>query len=70
MNFFLTFADSIKIGPFDIGTISTIKKGLFHSEIENFMWSGYPKLTTLPPGLVRDNVVEPRSKSKIKIINN
>ncbi len=23
------------------------------------MWNGYPKLTTLPPGLVRDNVVEP-----------
>lgn len=58
MNFFLAFSDSIKIGPFDIGTISTIKKGLFHSVIENFVWNGYPKLTTLPPGLVRDNVVE------------
>jgi hypothetical protein len=23
------------------------------------MWNGYQKLTTLPPGLVRDNVVEP-----------
>jgi len=59
MNFFLAFPDAIKIGPFDIGTISTIKKGLFHSEIEEYMWNGYQKLTTLPPGLVRDNVVEP-----------
>lgn len=59
MRFFLTFPESIRIGPFDIGTISTIKKGRFHSKIESFMWNGYPKLTTLPPGLVRDNVAEP-----------
>ncbi len=59
MRFFLTFPESIQIGPFDIGTISTIKKGRFHSKIESFMWSGYPKLTTLPPGLIRDNVAEP-----------
>jgi len=64
MNFLLAFSDSIKIGPFDIGTISTIKKGLFHSEIENFMWNGYPKLTTLPPGLVLDNVVEPLDQNQ------
>jgi len=59
MRFFLTFPESIRIGPFDIGTISTIKKGLFRSEVESFMWNGYQKLTTLPPGLVRDNVAEP-----------
>jgi hypothetical protein len=45
--------------PFDIGTITTIRKGLFNSKVESFMWNGYQKLTTLPPGLVRDNVVEP-----------
>ena len=59
MKLFLAFSDSISIGPFDIGTLTTIKKGLFRSEVESFMWNGYPKLTTLPPGLVRDNVVEP-----------
>lgn len=59
MRFFLAFPESINLGPFDIGTITTIKKGLFHSEVESFMWNGYPKLTTLPPGLIRDNVVEP-----------
>ena len=59
MRFFLVFPESIRIGPFDMGTISTIKKGLFHSEDESFMWNGYQKLTTLPPGLVRDNVAEP-----------
>ena len=64
MRFFLTFSESIHIGPFDIGTISTIKKGRFHSKIESFMWNGYPKLTTLPPGLVRDNVAEPLYQDK------
>ncbi len=64
MRFFLAFPDSIRIGPFDIGTLTTIKKGLFHSEVESFMWNGYPKLTTLPPGLVRDNVVEPLSSDQ------
>ncbi len=59
MRFFLTFPESIRIGPFDIGTITTIKKGLFNSKVESFVWNGYQKLTTLPPGLVRDNVVEP-----------
>jgi len=59
MRFFLAFPESIRIGPFDIGTITTIKKGLFHSKVESFMWNGYQKLTTLPPGLVRDNVAEP-----------
>ena len=64
LRFFLAFPDSVKIGPFDIGTITTIKKSLFHTEVENFMWNGYQKLTTLPPGLVRDNVVEPLMKTK------
>lgn len=64
MKLFLAFSDSIRIGPFDIGTLTTIKKGLFHSEVESFMWNGYPKLTTLPPGLIRDNVVEPLSSDQ------
>lgn len=59
MRFFLAFSEPINLGPFDIGTITTVKKGLFHSEVESFMWNGYQKLTTLPPGLIRDNVVDP-----------
>ncbi|QLH06321.1 hypothetical protein [Nitrosopumilus ureiphilus] len=58
MRFFLAFPEPINLGPFNIGTITTVKKGLFHSEVESFMWNGYQKLTTLPPGLIRDNVVE------------
>jgi hypothetical protein len=58
MRFFLSFPESIKLGPFDMGTIATIKRGLLHSEVENFVWNGYQKLTTLPPGLVRDNVAD------------
>ena len=56
MRFFLLFPESIKLGPFDMGTLTTIKKGLLRSKVKNFAWNGYQKLTTLPPGLVRDNV--------------
>lgn len=56
--FFLIFPESMVLGPLDMGTITTIKKGLFHSEVEDFVWNGYQKLTTLPPGLVRDNVAD------------
>ena len=65
MRFFISFPESIKLGPFDMGTLTTIKKGLFHSEVENFIWNGYPKLTTLPPGLVRDNVSDALYSDKI-----
>ena len=58
MRFFMSFPESIKLGPFDIGTLTTIRKGLLHSEVENFVWNGYQKLTTLPPGLIRDNVAD------------
>ena len=65
MRFFLVFPEPISLGPFDIGTITTVKKGLFHSVVESFMWNGYPKLTTLPPGLIRDNVVEPLEQDQM-----
>ena len=58
IRFFLTFPVEIHLGPLDLGTITTIKKGLFRSEVEDVLWNGYEKLTTLPPGLIRDNVVE------------
>jgi hypothetical protein len=35
MRFFLIFPEPIHIGPFDIATITTIKKGLFNSKQEN-----------------------------------
>lgn len=56
--FYLSFDDIVKIGPLNFGTVSTIRKGLFHSRVEDFFWNGYVKLTTLPPGLVRDDVSE------------
>lgn len=58
IRFFLSFPESIKLGPFDMGTLTTVRKGMFHSKVESFLWSGYQKLTTLPPGLVRDNVAD------------
>lgn len=58
IRYFLTLPESIQLGPFNMGTITTIKKGLFHSKVESFVWSGFQKLTTLPPGLVRDNVAD------------
>jgi len=65
MRFFLSFPESIKLGPFDMGTLTTIKKGLLHSEVESFVWNGYQKLTTFPPGLVRDNVADALYSDKI-----
>lgn len=58
LRFFLSFPESIKLGPFDMGTVTTVKKGVFHSKVDSFLWSGYQKLTTLPPGLIRDNVAD------------
>ena len=58
MRFFLSFPESIKLGPFNMGTLTTIRKGLLRSEVESFVWNGYQKLTTLPPGLIRDNVAD------------
>ena len=55
---FLSFPDPIVLGPLNIGTITTIKKGLFHSRVESFLWNGYQRLTTLPPGLIRDDIGE------------
>lgn len=56
VRFFLSFPAFMEIGPFNMGTITTIKKKFFQSEVEDFIWSGYVKLTTLPPGLIRDDV--------------
>ena len=64
IRFFLAFPMEIHIGPLDIGTITTIKKGFFHSEVENFDWNGYQKLTTLPPGLIKDNVAEALDRNR------
>ena len=56
LRIFLTFPEPIVLGPLDLGTITTIKKKLFSSEVESFIWNGYQRLTTLPPGLIRDSV--------------
>jgi len=56
IRFLLSFPSFVEIGPFDMGTITTIKKKFFQSEVEDFIWSGYVKLTTLPPGMIRDDV--------------
>jgi len=64
MRFFLSFPESINLGPFDMGTLTTIKKRLLHSEVESFVWNGYQKLTTLPPGLVIDNVADALDSDK------
>ena len=64
IRFFLSFPESYELGPLNIGTISTVKKGLLHSVVESFLWNGYQKLTTLPPGLIRDNVVDQLSEDQ------
>lgn len=65
LRFFLSFPENLKIGPLNMGTLTTIKKGLFKSKVEKYDWNGYQKLTTLPPGLVLDNVTEFLDKNQI-----
>ena len=57
IRFFLSFPPTINLGPLNLGTISKVLKGKFHSKIEDFVWNGFGKLTTLPPGLVHDDVI-------------
>lgn len=67
IRFFISFSPKIKLGPLNIGTIAKVLKGRLHSKIEDFVWNGFGKLTTLPPGLVRDDVISVlNSDSKLK----
>lgn len=58
VRYFLSFPNDIQIGPLDIGTITTIKHERLRNKVEEYFWHGYGKLTTLPPGILRDNLVE------------
>ena len=66
LRFFLSFPTNLNIGPLKMGTITTIKKGLFKSEVEDYEWSGYQKLTTLPPGILLDNVADALDNNELK----
>lgn len=67
IRFFLTFPSTISLGPLNIGTLTKILKGRFHSKVEDYVWSGYGKLTTLPPGTVHDDVISVlNSDSKLR----
>lgn len=57
LRFFLSFPKEVKIGPLKIGTLTKILKGRFRSKVEDFIWDGYGKLTTLPPGMISDDVI-------------
>lgn len=57
LRFFLSFPPETTLGPLNIGTLTKILKGKFHSKVEDFIWSGYGKLTTLPPGMIADDVI-------------
>ena len=57
MRYFISFPSQIRIGPLNIGTLTKILKGRLHSKVEDFMWDGYGKLTTLPPGLIQDDII-------------
>ncbi|HXG13796.1 MAG TPA: hypothetical protein VNK25_01535 [Candidatus Nitrosotenuis sp.] len=57
LRFFLSFPSEYKLGPLNFGTLTKILKGRFHSKVEDYIWSGYGKLTTLPPGMIQDDVI-------------
>ncbi len=56
IRYFLSFPE-LSVGPLNIGTLTKILKGKLKSKVEDFIWDGYGKLTTLPPGLIQDDVV-------------
>jgi hypothetical protein len=57
IRFFLSFPSEVNIGPLNIGTLTKILKGRFHSKVEDYIWEGYGKLTTLPPGMIQDDMM-------------
>jgi hypothetical protein len=64
MRFFLSFPPEVNVGPLNIGTLTKILKGRFHSKVEDYIWDGYGKLTTLPPGMIPDDVIATLSSDK------
>ncbi|HWP78813.1 MAG TPA: hypothetical protein VNL34_04095 [Candidatus Nitrosotenuis sp.] len=57
LRLFLSFPSEYTLGPLNFGTLTKILKGRFHSKVEDYIWSGYGKLTTLPPGMIQDDVI-------------
>lgn len=57
LRYFISFPSDTTIGPLNIGTLTKILKGRFNSKVEDFIWDGYGKLTTLPPGLIQDDII-------------
>lgn len=64
IRFFLTLPASISLGPLNLGTLTKILKGRFHSKVGDYIWSGFGKLTTLPPGTVYDDVTSVLNSDK------
>ncbi|MBM3905792.1 MAG: hypothetical protein FJ354_03800 [Thaumarchaeota archaeon] len=64
LRLFLSFPSEYDLGPLNFGTLTKILKGRFHSKVEDFIWSGYGKLTTLPPGLIADDVIAVLNEDK------
>ena len=57
LRFFISFPSEVSLGPLNIGTLTKILKGRLHSKVDDFIWDGYGKLTTLPPGMIPDDVI-------------
>lgn len=57
LRFFISLPSEYTLGPLNFGTLTKILKGRMHSKVEDYIWSGYGKLTTLPPGMVQDDVI-------------
>lgn len=64
MRFFISLPSEYTIGPLNFGTLTKILKGRLHSKVEDFIWSGYGKLTTLPPGMIQDDVIAVLNEDK------
>jgi hypothetical protein len=57
LRFFISLPSEYNLGPLNFGTLTKILKGRFHSKVDDFVWNGYGRLTTLPPGMIQDDVI-------------
>jgi hypothetical protein len=64
LRYFLSFPAEYDLGPLNFGTLTKVLKGRLHSKVEDFIWSGYGKLTTLPPGMIADDVIAVLNEDK------
>lgn len=56
--YFLQTDKQGKLAPMDVFTESSVEKGFMHSKVVDVVWKGSGKMTTLPPHIQNDDLLE------------